>query len=274
MTTIACWFNREKSAPSVWVCGDSKISSPTATLLESGAKIFSVPVLCFSPGESGFFDRPIYRTHLGLAYAGSSLVGLNLNAALTTCLSRLNTQSGPPSLRSIAELTIRLLSVYVSQLAVSSGAGALCEIALVGFCPIEGELQIYYLRPSVEAVGIEYIIQAHGANSESNGFVLLLGTDKDRISRRIQEDRRNSNDLIWWRVPKNVIRGEIHESENLRIGGHMQLGICSHAGFDIYSLCLPRRVGSPEAYLSYLGFDLDRDIGDIGGCFVGIPGMV
>lgn len=155
--------------------------------------------------------------------------------------------------------------------------GALCEIALVGFCPIERQLQIYHLRPSVGSVGsvgIEYTIQEHGTNSESNDFVLLLGADKDRISQRIQEDRRNKNDLIWWRTPKNVIRGEIHESENPTIGGHMQLGICNDTGFDIYSLCLPRRAGSPEAYLSYLGFDLDRDIGDIGGCFVGIPGMV
>jgi hypothetical protein len=272
MTTIACWFNRESHHHSVWVYGDSKISTGSSTLLESGAKIFSVPMTCFAPGESGFFDNPIYQTNIGLAYAGSSLVGLNLNAALATCLSKLNYISSLPSLNDVAAFAHRLLNLYVSQLAISSGSGAACEIALVGTCPVEREIKIFYLYPETGDSGFSYVTESYSDQIATNEFVLLLGADKDRIARRIEVEREGQG-VSWWRTPKRVIDLEVSSPLHHSIGGHSQLGICTQSGFDVYSLCWPRESGKSAAYLNYLGFDVSRDIGVIGGCHIGMPGM-
>jgi len=272
VTTIACWFNRESPHHSVWVYGDSKISKGTSTLLESGAKIFSVPMTCFAQGESGFFDNPVCQTNIGLAYAGSSLVGLNLNAALATCLSRLNYVSSLPSLNDVAAFAHRLLNLYVSQLAISSGGGAACEIALVGGCPVEGQIKIFYLYPETGDSGFSYVTESYSDQIVKDEFVLLLGADKERIARRIDEEREGQG-VCWWRTPKRVIDSEVSDPLHESIGGHAQLGICTQTGFDVYSLCRPREPGKPAAYLNYLGFDVSHDIGVIGGCHIGMPGM-
>ncbi len=270
MTTIACWFNQEQQNHSIWVCGDSKISSGNTSLLESGAKIFSIPVICFAPGLSGFFDKQIYRSDIGLAYAGSSLVGLNLNAVLTTCLSRLNFIHQLPSLDDIVEFAGRLIRLYVSQLSVSSGAAALCEIAIVGFCTLEHKLKIYHLLPQSSDAGIVYKSEVYSDGQTLDNFVLLLGADKKRILSQIETEREMyGSGIAWWRVPKRVIEAEISSPQHCSIGGHPQLGICNQLGFYVYSLCRP----SPNQFLSYLGFDVANDIGTIGGCIVGMPGM-
>ena len=272
MTTIACWFNRESTPHSVWVYGDSKISKGSSTLLESGAKIFSVPITCFAPGESGFFDNPIYQTNIGLAYSGSALVGLNLNAALATCLSRLNYISSLPSLSDIAAFAHRLINMYVSQLAISSGIGAACEIALVGFCPVESQFKIFHLYPETGDSGFFYVTDSYSDQAEINEFVLLLGADRERIARRIKEERGGQG-ISWWRTPKRVIDSEVSSPVHESIGGNAQLGICIQTGFDVYSLCRAREPGKAAAYLNYLGFDVSHDIGEIGGCHIGMPGM-
>jgi hypothetical protein len=273
MTTIACWFNKESSQHSIWVCGDSKISNQTSTLLESGAKIFSIPVLCLSTSDSGFFDKPIYYTTLGLAYAGSSLIGLNLNAALSTCLSKLNTLGKPPSLNDIAAFACSLLHLYVSQLSFSAGSNALCEIAIIGYCPLENKLKIYHLEPQLGVSEFHYKITAHSISDSEDSFVLLLGCDKDRISAQIASQRSEQKNIAWWREPKKVIEAEVSSSENPKIGGHTQLGICDQFGFQVYSLCRPHQLEQSPAYLSYLGFDVTADIGKIGECYIGMPGM-
>jgi len=269
MTTIACWFNKEHPNHSTWVCGDSKISSPTSTLLESGAKIFSVPVMCLAPSNTGFFDKQVYYANIGMAYAGSSLVGLNLNAALSTCLSRLNTHGNPPSLSDIANFASRLLHLYVSQLSVTAGVNALCEIAIVGHCPMENELKIYHLEPQVDVTSFRYNTTPYSSSGSGDEFVLLLGADKGRILSQINAQRSGQRDIAWWRKPMRVIEDEVSASENRKIGGHLQLGICNQFGFQAYSLCRP----PPSPFLSYLGFDVASDFGNIGGCRIGMPGM-
>jgi hypothetical protein len=54
-------------------------------LTEHGPKLLPLSVVCKQPGPAGFFDREKYRTTIGYAYAGSSLVGLSTHALQTRC---------------------------------------------------------------------------------------------------------------------------------------------------------------------------------------------
>lgn len=276
MTTIACWFNKESTSqpPSVWICGDSKVStsSSSTTLIESSPKIFAIPVRCFVGGASGFFDKLFSNTTIGVAYAGNSLVGLTFNSALATCLARLNSMSTPPALDDIAKFSSKLLEMYVRQLAFAFPRNAECEIALVGFCPVEARNKIYHLTPSVDSGNLQYCVATYG-DQQADDFVLVLGKDTTRIKENIRLLRMNKEkDLSWWRAPKEVVSSEVRTPLHATIGGHLQLGIGTHQGFELYSVAQTSDGGSGD-YLSYLGLDVSGDFGRIGPCWVGMTGM-
>lgn len=274
MTTIACWFNKESEHTSVWVCGDSKVTaSNTATLIESSPKIFALPVRCFEPGKEGFFDLPNSNGTIGLAYAGNSLIGLTLNAALATCLGHLISLGGPPALDDIAKFALDVLKMYVKELGVTAGKRALCEVAIVGFCPTESQYKIFHLAPSIQLGELNYQLNCYNAN-QADDFVLLLGADKERIGKSIDDFRQQRDqDISWWRAPKSVIAAEVKNPIHSTIGGHLQIGIGNVLGFQVYSVCRPYGVGT-AAYLSYLGLNVSSDFGQIGVCKIGMPGMV
>jgi hypothetical protein len=276
MTTIACWFSKEgaNAPPSIWVCADSMVSSSCAkTLIESSPKIFAIPVRCFVPGASGFFDTAVLNTTIGVAYAGNSLVGLTFNSALSACLARLNSVSTLPSLDDIAEFSSKLLQMYVKQLAFNFPDNAVCEIALVGFCPVESRRKICHLMPSVNSGSFHYHIATY-LDTQDDDFVLVMGTDTRRIKENIRLVRMNSEkNRSWWQAPKNVISNEVKGPSNNTIGGHLQLGIGTDQGFELYSVAQPDNCGGGN-FLGYLGVDLSGDFGRIGTCVVGMTGMI
>ncbi|MBA3773577.1 MAG: hypothetical protein H0X13_14135, partial [Ramlibacter sp.] len=228
---------------------------------------------CFASG-SGWFDQLVYHHRFGLAYAGSSLLALNVNAALSSCLSRLNTFSnppGPPSLEDIAKFAHKLLGLYTSQYAVVGGPTARCEVALSGCCPITRELEIFHLSPMVTG----YELTRYRASDQCNEFVLLLGTDKNGISDEIANRRSESRDrdISWWRTPQTVVASVIATGTHPTIGGHMQLGICSSVGFEIYSIIKSENAESLSAHFSYLGMDVTGEFACVGATRVAMPGM-
>lgn len=274
MTTIACWFNNENEHSSIWVCGDSKVSaSNAATLIESSPKIFSIPVRCFEASASGFFDTPVLNATIGLAYAGNSLVALTLNSALTSCLAHLNSIQGLPSLDEIAAFALKLLQLYVEQLGATSGTRAFCELAIAGFCPVERRHKVYHLTPTIELSELKYQLTTY-PDGQADDFVLLLGSDKERIATSINKFRQqHERNIAWWRAPKSVISNEVKEPQHPTIGGHLQLGIGNMLGFQVYSVCQPSGTGA-TAHLSYLGLNVSSDFGQIGSSMIGMPGMV
>jgi hypothetical protein len=75
---------------------------------------------------------------------------------------------------------------------------------------------------------------------------------------------RSSHGRPPLRAPRYVIEDVINNQEFPDIGGDIQLGIADVFGFRPYALCKPRVQGKPEAYLSYLGYDLSTDLTKIG----------
>lgn len=271
MTTIACWFNREENTR-IWICGDGKLSRDQTKLLESAAKIFSIPVRCYAPDSQGLFERCIYSTNISMAYAGSSLVGLNVYAALGACLARLNTiNDAPPSLNDVAKFAREIMKAYISQLSVSAGSGALAELVLGGYCPIEEDFIFFHIKPVLTGNSWDCETFRYGNNDTPDEHVLLIGSDKDRIREAIVTMREGKDGLWWWRVPIDVVMKEIKESPNHKIGGHMQMGIGNQSGFELYSILDHSRAG--PATMSYLGFNVFQDFNQIGNCVVGMRSM-
>lgn len=225
------------------------------------------------PSKEGFFDLQNYNGTIGIAYAGNSVVGLTLTSALATCLGNLISHGNLPALKDIARFALELLQMYVKELGVTAGDRALCELALVGFCPSENRHKIYHLSPAICAGTLKYQLDSYDSN-QADDFVLLLGSDKTRISNSINEFRTTTEkDISWWRAPKSVVSAEVKNSINPAIGGHLQMGIGDSLGFQIYSICEPSGIGA-TAYMSYLGLDVSSNFGQIGMCRIGMTGMI
>ncbi|MBD2135236.1 MULTISPECIES: hypothetical protein [unclassified Sphaerospermopsis] len=63
------------------------------------------------------------------------------------------------------------------------------------------------------------------------------------------------------------IKAHIGDDKYPSIGGDLQLGIANQYGFQPYLIC------KPEAYFSYLGYELYQDIKTVGYARVGLPAM-
>ncbi|BAZ51949.1 hypothetical protein NIES4103_46080 [Nostoc sp. NIES-4103] len=105
---------------------------------------------------------------------------------------------------------------------------------------------------------------------------MYLGDYKKDMTQKIQEafDGDSEPGRPLSRIPRYIIEEHIQNSEYKTIGGNLQLGMADRFGFHPFSICKPRVVGKPEAYLSYLGYELDQDIKNVGHAFVSLPGMV
>jgi hypothetical protein len=57
MTAIAIWCNHEIAEnPGLWIAADSLVStSGGSKLINDGAKIFALPIMCRTAGRNGFF---------------------------------------------------------------------------------------------------------------------------------------------------------------------------------------------------------------------------
>ncbi|MGD8174208.1 hypothetical protein ACQEXU_21405 [Vibrio sp. TRT 21S02] len=273
MTSIVSWFNSE-SGGAVWTVGDSKVTDggdDPSMLLDSGAKVFSIPLLCKAPGTSGAFDQLVLESKVGLAFAGSSLIGLNVHAALSTIFSNLNVLHQIPSMDELAEYVKMIAKSYIDTLAVMKQEGALCEFLFVGYCHLTKCYKICEIRPDFSSGMFELSLTMHDSETAKPEEFFILGDKKEQVMTAIEGYRSEQefDSILWQRAPKIVLQKIIEEDRYPTIGGHLQLGICINRDFTPFSSL----VGLQDAHLSYLGFNVTGDASRIGGSMVGIFGM-
>ncbi|HDM8062548.1 hypothetical protein [Vibrio harveyi] len=277
MTSIVSWFNHElnsESGGAVWIVGDSKVTDGgdnPSMLLDSGAKVFSIPLLCKVPSSSGAFDKLVLESKVGLAFAGSSLIGLNVHAALSTIFSNLNVIQQIPTMDELAEYVRMIAKSYIDTLAVMKQEGALCEFLFVGYCHVTKCYKICEIRPDFTSGMFELSLTINDSETAKPEDFFILGDKKEQVSSAIDEYRSEQelDSILWHRAPKMMLQKIIEEDKYQTIGGHLQLGICINRDFTPFSSL----VGMEAAHLSYLGFDVTGDASHIGGSMVGIIGM-
>jgi hypothetical protein len=291
MTAIACWIenNRPAECPNItqqflWAVGDSRVSnqaqdiygnSSYSTLHDSAVKIFSVPVTIRSPDDHGSFSNICYFSSLGIAYSGSSITGHNIVSAIAPLLSSLNTldASALPSLADIAGLLGRIADNYIRSFGfTASPSRAYSEMSLLGFCPATHMAQIFLIEPKVDS---SFSIDVQEFRPKQEGDYLLLGDRKDELRALIAKERKlhSHGSLRWWRSPASVIKRCIADKNFQTIGGHIQLGIGTLAGFQIKWIATPIEEGKSPAAFTYLGLSVLNDQLGVGPCFIGMEGM-
>ncbi|WP_016952174.1 hypothetical protein [Anabaena sp. PCC 7108] len=282
MTAIAIWFNDENpDNPCLWVAGDSRVSQKEKTdtgndkysrLIDDAVKILTLPVVCKYPDENRCYSKISHYHTYGYCFAGSTLFGQNSFLALMPLLSNLVAdQPYTPSMEDIAEFISKYLNRVFEEY---MNPGSEFEVALFGWCPIQNKYYIFhYHHHEKDKKGIYFIFKKEIFTDLKKKDFVYLGCDKNNICLKIQA-AFNGDDIPGRplsRIPQHIIQDYIQDPNEPKIGGDLQLGIANQYGFKPFSICKPRVIGKPEAYLSYLGYDLHQD--NVGDARVGLTGM-
>lgn len=259
----------------MWVVGDTLVSGAAGQpLIGDAAKIFSLSVVCRAPGPQGFFSEEYFAHSLGYCFAGSTLMGQNSYLAIAPLLSNLISATRyVPSMRDIADFTMRYLERAYDQYKVQVAAQANFEVCLFGWCHREQSLEAWHFRPGLRHGQMRMMSTRHA--SMVFGDFIYLGSHKDHASKLLTEafGQLAQPGLPAQRAPRHVIQNLIEDEAYPEIGGGQQLAIANQHGFQPYTLLRPRVRGRPEAYMSYLGVELSDENSSVGEARVGGPGM-
>lgn len=274
MTAIAIWLNEERPEyPALWVAADSRVTAHSG-VLDDGAKVFGLPVICRAADKQGFFSEVTYAHSFGYSCAGSTLMGQNSYLALVPLLSNLVAGAGHvPSLQSVASYIHRYLVRTFDDFKVTAGAGAMFEAAVFGYCHRTARARAFHFLPKQEAGAwalgcVEWEV--------GRGRALYLGDEKGKMESRLATafEGESVPGRPLTRIPRYVIQDCILDESSPTIGGDIQLGFADSFGFRAYALCKPRVEGQPEALISYLGRELTPDLMQVGEAFVAGPIMM
>lgn len=272
MTSVVVWPNYEVTgSPAVWVTSDSRISRAEGEpLIEDGAKILGLPVVCRGIGEDKFFSDIYFAHSFGYCFAGSTLMGQNAYLAIAPLLTTLiSTERYIPSMEDVATFFFRSLCRTFDAFKVRVGAAAFFEASLFGWCHVRQSLQIWHFHPT-DSSGTWEMARSNVSPLEAGAF-LYLGSYKDRVVPLLCDAMDADNGLQ--RAPRRVVQQLIADGSFPSIGGDEQLAIANAYGFQAYSLLRPVERGKPQANLSYLGIELTDENASVGRARVGGPGI-
>ena len=283
MTAIAIWCNHENAEnPGLWVAADTRVSIQSGSLIDDAAKIFALPVVCRSPGPSGFPEERYHDHTYGYCFAGDTLLGQNTYLALVPLLSNLFSSSRYiPSLADVARYIHSYLSVTFDDCKAHRAERSIFEVALFGYCPKTELLSAYHFSTTREQDVFKVTCQSH-ENMRQNDF-LYLGDEKQHVASQIRTalsaesspmDEFNARHAgrSLSRAPRYVVQAYIDDKSFPTIGGDLQLGIADKFGFRAFRLCRPGTSGL--AIIRYLGRELTHDLQYVGQALVGGVAMV
>jgi hypothetical protein len=275
MTLVAAWLNHESAGhPSFWLAADSRIALQGQTLIDAGVKVYEIPVVVRSPGESGFFDNVSLATTVGIGCAGHTLVFQNVTQTLISAFANLSGVPGQhPSMFDLASFAAAVTTEVVSQLAELRPDAHGVSLIVGGVDPVLGTAMAYSVTPafSSDAYPIFEGFNVELCDLETAAHFVgdHVSDAKSRLAELVQQ---STHPIGRERAPLHVIREFITDPGKPTIGGSLELGFTMGPRFHRVATLEPVVWGQPEAQLLLNGFRIDDN--HVGPCAVGIMGMV
>jgi hypothetical protein len=273
VTIVAVWLNGASTGQQFIECiADSRVTEEDnnhtiSQLLNISAKILSIPIVARCPGPSGSYDIRHHIHSFGLAFSGSSLIGLNLSSTISSLTSQLvgRNKTAIPSFQDIADLAVRITRHYVQDYGNAYGKVPLFQAAIFGWCPVN---QTYQLTTFGRSNGHSASVFVKPFDLNTPDSVFLMGDHIEEIQNEIVIHRHNflasmARDM----GPRTIIARIIRARTYLSIGGALQDGRGSSNGFylcpSVQAVVCGEQVTDE---VSFRGLDLYDDIGKIGPC--------
>lgn len=277
MTTVVSWISKERETPTLWTITDSLLctssqSNPSKPLFECGAKLFSIRIVCLSPNENGrFTDKIYYSTTIGMAFAGSSLLALNLYSLVNYTLSTLaSLDNSIPSIEEIAKHIFACFKALLESYIKTNTYSHSCEISIFGYCTKSKDYRLFHIKhlgsgPDCLFNEVKFV---------NDNTLHIMGNHQKEIRELINFERNKLNKKAYWRQPIKIIEDIIKKKEFPEIGGNIQLGISFPNGFrfkalyDLNEIALLFGQRNPKLYYQGVNLYSEPLLTQIGNCFV------
>jgi hypothetical protein len=277
MTLVAVWRTEHR----LMAIADTRIIRSAGNVLtEHGPKLLPITVRGKRPGPSGLFDRQAFQFDIGFAYSGATLSALSTHALVGALLGNLvaNIDAPPPSLNEIAYFTAGAAAEYMREVGQLTGNNALFSAVVFGFCHATRRLRGFELRPHLNQTSLACeIIEC---DLQENNSVVVIGSCPDILRHRIETNRSarisrgDIHPVLDIDEPTRALQALIDEAADPSVGGMIQQGWATSAGFELVAKMQPITPRSPSPRnvgLFVLGFDI-MDVQQIGGYMVSLTG--
>jgi hypothetical protein len=277
MTLVAVWRTGQR----LMSVADTRISRSAGNVLtEHGPKILPVTVRGRHPGPSGFFDQTAFQFDIGFAYSGATLSALSAHALSNALLGNLAGGGGSPapSMAELAHFIAGISAEYMREVGQLSGRDALFRAIVFGYCHATQRLRGFEIEARFSPPPFACEITEHDMGQ--NNAIIIIGSYPDLLRRRIELDslaaeaRGDTHPVLDIDRPTRALQSLIDEGADPSVGGMIQQGWATEAGFELVAKMTPitPRPPSPRnAGLFVLGFDI-RDIQHVGTHFISLAG--
>lgn len=262
MTTVCIWYEAHDGA--LWAVADTRISRGHADVLtDSGAKILPLTFRCCEPGASGDLDRITQLGSFGFTYAGSTLGALMTYTVVATCLPHLAGATNTPAigLSEIAEMVRRIAERYTREIE------GIFELAIFGWCPARQGYRVLVIEPDRSVVPLGMRIREDDP-MRSAGFT-LLGSEQPAMRAAIEQVQAELRGQSLQRAPILALRRLLRLRQEGPIGGALQMGRAHPSGQ--FLILGNAGLGDVPLARSYLGLNVETEIGQVGHYMVNIP---
>jgi len=249
VTVAVVWFNERFKQ--VWCAADSRLSKGSGVLMDGGAKIFQVPVICHK--EEGDLKWEIVGNYsFGFAFSGSSTAALSTHAIVISMTQNLVQRRGEAADISLEDVANIFRFVGERQIREMGGrlgaaehqAACLFDCIVFGKCPKRETLLAYHIKTCITEALVFEVVE-HVLHP---GFCLSIGSGADEFYAIRNEGERN-------RAPLTVLDEMLKKSVRADVGGCMQAGIVTEQGFKIFPLI--NKLEGGELIASFLGIETD-----------------
>jgi hypothetical protein len=254
MTLVVCW----RSEKQITCVADTKISSGTATVMDSGSKLFIIPIATHVYKDATITDTNYYS--YGLAFSGSTLAATNTHALASSCSQLLHSSERRPfpSLRSIVELYAQVADYILRDLNSRKHSDYyLFDCLLFGFCAATQSLKVFRIWPEITSTALDI----KTAEIELKiGEAIAIGGGAPAFNLAMRAVKRLGPLEVFMRlVESGALPG---------VGGSPQMTIADSNGVRVRPILRQHDGDKDRVVLTLLGLDLNR-IGKIDGFEIG-----
>lgn len=248
------------------VIADTRIWNEISTLLDSGQKIFEIPII-ITP--FGTVTEPIRKPSVGFAFAGNTLLAQAINGIASVYLQSLgciSVESGP-SLIDIASFFARCSEYVLKQRRFNQPTLDWKFQGMVfGYCPIEREFQFFGLDVDTDERGVP-LVQAKRTKVKRGGLI-HFGSGSQALE-ELLDQLANSDDPLTV-TPAELMHAIINSSNEPSVGGSIQFATATKDGVQLRPMAT---VEQQRMSVSVLGCDAYQ-LGSVGDYVIGAGAIV
>jgi hypothetical protein len=216
----------QKRKSEISICSDSRFNYKSAGTFDFGIKVSSIKVQIFSPYDEQGNRTLDYDHKIGVGVTGSTTAAYTIKEYVSEALMNLQHTPGYTdfSFEGISNFVLKFYKKICSELTTLFRKDGLCQVILVGYCPLEDKVRTFLLDTDLS----DYPIKFTSTEILKDDGIEFYGSGKSEAKKVIE--------LYPHYSPLNILRRVIFEGRVPSVGGGLQHGSISHKDFYIQGL--------------------------------------